>query len=134
MQDRSGAERSVARPSALPARRARERRRALVICAVLALVLHAAFIGNIGGLATGAVESTVAPMSVRTVAAELPAEAPVETAMPVVASTIMPVLAPLVMAPMPAVRPSPRLRGVAAASQGAAGDAEQASTDSSAPG
>jgi len=128
MQDRSGAERPVARSSALPARSARERRRALVVCAVLAL--HAAFFGNIGGLVTGAVESTVAPMSVRTVAAELPADAPVETEAPVATSTIVPVLA----APVPAVRPSPHLRGVAAAKQGAAGDAEQASTDSSAPG
>ena len=54
MLDRGAAE-SPGRPLR-PCRAApsRDRRRALVACAVLALALHAAFIGNIGGLVPGA--------------------------------------------------------------------------------
>jgi len=135
MQERSGAERPVAGTSALPARSARERRRRLVACAALALVLHGAFIGDIGGFVTGAVENAVAPMSVRTVAAEVSAEAPVETALAVAPTTIVPVMTPLATEPAPAARPSPRLRApTAAATQGVPSKSQQASTDSSAPG
>jgi len=80
MLDRSGAESPVRPPGGLSLPARGERRRALVACAVLALALHAAFIGNIGGLVSGAAETAVAPMSVRTVPEEARAEAPVETA------------------------------------------------------
>src|SRR5450631_109576 len=67
------AERSpAARADSAPCRR---RRRALAGCAVLALVLHGAFLGEVG-FSTGAPpDATAAAMSVRTVAAE-PAQEP----------------------------------------------------------
>ena len=55
-----------------------ERRRALVACAALALVLHAAFIGHVAGLVPGSIEAAVAPMSIRTLPDALPADAPME--------------------------------------------------------
>jgi hypothetical protein len=69
MLDRRAAETPV-EPRAVPSWPAgRERRRALVACALLVLVLHVAFIAHIGGVVTGAAETAVAPMAVRTLEA-----------------------------------------------------------------
>ena len=75
MLDRSAAEspgRAAASVSRAPAR---SRRRALLACAVAALALHAAFIGNIGGPEPGEAGTAVAPMLLRT----LPDAAPART-------------------------------------------------------
>jgi len=127
MQDPGGAVRAAAPASALPAPTSRERRRALIACAVLALLLHGAFIGQFGGVVPGATESAVAPMSVRTLADALSAEA---------AAQAVPAAAPPAVAPevLPTARTLRRAREpIAAASQTPAADATQASANSTVP-
>ena len=124
MLDRGAAESPGRVAAALPRRPSRDRRRALVACAVVALALHAAFIGNLGGLVPGAVETPVAPVSLRT----LPDEAPVVAEASVAAE---PAMTPPSPAP-PKARPSRQAREpMVIASQPAVSDDEKASANSS---
>ena len=88
-------------PSSRLGRFATSRRRSLLACAVLTLLIHGAFIGGVGGLAVGtSVEPGAAPVSVRTIAAatnEPAAEAATATA-------------PEAAAPAPAAKPARRPR------------------------
>ena len=108
MLDRSAAESPGRAAAALPREPSRDRRRALIACAVAVFALHAAFLGNIGGPVPGAMETSVALVSLRTLTDELPAadapatEAPVaEAAAPSVAA------APAATPPPPAPAPAP---------------------------
>ena len=101
MLDRSAAESPDRAGAARSPGPSRDRRRALVACAVLVLVLHAAFIGRIGGLVPGSAETSVAPMSLRTPDAALvegPGEATPE-AMAESSVTVAPAVAPPPPAP-----------------------------------
>ena len=119
---------SLSRTSVQVAGRAgRERRRALVACAVLALLLHAAFIGNIGGRVAGSIESGLAPVSVRT----LPDEHPDDVAAAPAAAAEADVK-PSPSAP-PAARAPRRVRGPAPAASAAVVDSGKASADSVGP-
>ena len=145
MLDRSAAQRPGRASVGLRRRAGRERRRVLVACAVLVLALHAAFIGGIGGVATGAgAEPRGVPMSVRTVSDMTAAEAPVEAAAqtPIDGAAIDPPRATKAMdalaglAPRPANAPpaSPRrAHEPAAALLDSAGTLSKASTDSAKP-
>ena len=114
MLDRGAAESPGWAPAVMPRRPGRERRRALIACAVLALALHAAFIGSIGGLVPGSPETAVAPMSLRT----LPDEPAEEAKAPAAPVPPAPVVTP--PAPAPAARPARRPREpLPAASQAA---------------
>jgi len=135
MLDRGGAESPGRGAVAGPVASRRERRRALVACAVMALALHAAFIANIGGLVPGAAETSLAPMSLRTLPDQAPAGAtvePVGEVVPVEAvAEAVPATAPA-MTPLP---PSPRQprqarEPAAIASQPAVDDDEKASANS----
>ena len=75
MLDRGAAESPGRAARTVPRRPSRERRRALLASAVLALALHAAFIANLGAPVPGAAESSAAPMSLRTLPDEAPAVA-----------------------------------------------------------
>ena len=113
MLDRSAAESPDRAGAARSPGPSRDRRRALVACAVLVLVLHAAFIGRIGGLVPGSAETSVAPMSLRTPDAalvEAPGEATPE-AMAESSVTVAPAVAP------PRQRPERRARHARRASQ-----------------
>jgi hypothetical protein len=113
---------------ALAGRAGRERRRALVACAALALGLHAAFIGNIGGGVPGSIETGLAPMSVRTLPDELPADTLSEPA-----AAAEPVVKPPQSTP-PSARVPRRAREPAPAGSAAVVvDSEKASADSSGP-
>jgi hypothetical protein len=64
-----------------PDRGASPRRRgALVACALLVLALHAALLGQVGGLVAGAPEASPAAISVRAIAAVVEKEGPAEVA------------------------------------------------------
>jgi hypothetical protein len=129
MQDPGGAGRPVAPPSVLPARTSRERRRVLIACAALVLLLHGAFFGQLGGIVPGAVESTVVPMSVRTLPDAPPVEAPAQATPAVAPGFVAP--APAALTAPPTARMSRRPREPAAsASQPSAIDTEQASANS----
>jgi len=132
MLDRSAAESPASATAALSWGPARERRRALVACAVVALALHAAFIGNIGGLVPGAAETPVAPMSLRTLPDEAPGGAPVEL---IAAASVAAAPAPTPPRPAPQkAHPRGQAREPAAtASQPAVRDDEKASANSIEP-
>ena len=107
MLDRSAAEspgRATAARSPAPNR---GRRRALVACAVLVLLLHAAFIGSVGGLVPGSAETSLAPMSLRTLPDAAPDAAPVEAPVEATPEAIAEASATvaLAVAPLP---PTPR--------------------------
>ena len=68
MLDRSAAQMPDRTPDSGASRRGR-RERALLACALLAIVLHWAFLDGIDGGGRGAAEASLAPMSVRTIAA-----------------------------------------------------------------
>jgi len=124
MLDRDAAESPGRPPAAAPRRGPRGRRRALVACAVLALALHALFIGQIGGLVAGTADPSVAPISVRTVPEEPPVDVPAPT----------PAVAPVAI-PVPAPRPARPLRQprepAVAASRPPASQGVEASANSS---
>jgi hypothetical protein len=136
MLDRGAAESPGRGAAALLREPGRDRRRALIACAVAVLALHAAFLGNIGGPVPGAAETSVALVSLRTLPDELPAaEAPVtelpapEAAAPSVAA------APAATAPPPAPAPPKALprqvrEPAATTGQPAVSDEEKASANS----
>ncbi|MEO5843945.1 MAG: DUF3108 domain-containing protein [Caldimonas sp.] len=126
MLDRTAEQSPDRSPGTLRAREGRERRRALIACAVLALALHAVFLGGVGGVGPDVAPGTVnAPVSVRT----LPAEPDVDPTPVDSAAAISLPVQQAVDAPRP--RPLRRPRGPAvSASQAALDPAEQASTNS----
>jgi len=128
MLDRDGAEGPVPEPAGGSPGARRMRRRALVGCALLALALHGAFIASVGGFVAGAIETSSAPMSVRTVRGA-PAEEPRQELVAASAETAVP--GPeLPKAPVDAtVRTRPRA-AAAGASRPAANDAREASANS----
>jgi len=131
MLDRSAAESPASSTAALPWGPARERRRVLVTCAVVALALHAAFIGHIGALVPGVADNAVAPMSLRTLPDEPPA-GPLAEAMAVAEASVAVAPAPTPPRPAPqSARPPRRTREpAAAASQPAVSDEQKASANS----
>jgi len=130
MLDRDGAAGPVPEPAGGSPGARRMRRRALVGCALLALALHGAFIASVGGFVAGAIETSSAPMSVRTVRGA-PAEEPRQELVAASAETAVP--GPeLPKAPVDAtVRTRPRA-AAAGASRATAIDAREASANSSA--
>jgi hypothetical protein len=136
MLDRSGAESPGRATAARSPGPNRGRRRALVACAVLVLLLHAAFIGSVGGLVPGSVETSLAPMSLRTLPDAAPFEAPVEAtpeAMAEASMTVAPAVAPLPPTTR-TTRLSRQLREpTVIASQPAVNAQEKASANSDAP-
>jgi len=105
MLDRSAVESPARATEGGLSRRGRERRRALVACTVLVFALHAAFIGNIGGASSGAVEASLPPMSLRTLADEASLPTHVEAVMEAAQAVAVP---PAPTSPLPPKAPTAR--------------------------
>ncbi len=129
MLDRSAAESPGRATAAGPRGPSRERRRALIACAVVALALHAAFIANFGGLVPGAAKTSVAPMSLRTLPEKTPADAPA-AAMAETSAAAVPAVTPLPPAPRPARLPRQARESATIMSRHVVSDEEKVSANS----